>query len=656
MFHDRLIQAIALAVMIVSATVCGSALPRLNRTIEKHVLRYTNVAVEGAPPIVALGTAIGALRGIIVDWLWIKVHLMQQKGLYYEVMADSDLITRLQPRFAAVWAFHGHNMAYNISVVHNTEEERWEWVKAGIDLVRNKGLRYNPNDLPLHRELAFFFAHKIEGVSDDAHLYYKRELAREWHELLGEPPPEREARIAWIKTVADAPTTLSEAERRTPGVHQLVERLKLDLEPFKDRFQFALDRTLLAAWSRWEALRGQSAYARVFGLEERRREDDPVYVAFDQIASDPEYREAWEALLAHVRKRVLLDDYNMDPQLMYEFTRDTGPIDWRHGSAHALYWSLRGSRFGEERVAVSEDDVYRIVNNDRSKLQAMQDLARYGRVSFDPFSADWVARFPDPRWIGVIDRYWEKLSLRHEETRGPGLDMFLAFHENFLSSAVRELYRQGEFELAQHWLDRLNKLYGPGGSNPKPDYKYALPLENFARQELQGEIGFQPHIAISEAYAALRYGYLIGLGHDRPDILLRARAYVADIIAYFKGNEYNNFVTKMGSARLGALIADLENASITVLAQLLVDPTVALPDRLLVYRSAPDDLKVRVYDLVRPMLEAQMQVHPVGQLFRGVLPPPPGLEEYRLARAEEAARRKAEQEQRQSVPGEVERK
>ncbi|NIN12107.1 MAG: hypothetical protein GTO61_12015, partial [Gemmatimonadales bacterium] len=75
-------------------------------------------------------------------------------------------------RFAAVWAFHGHNMAYNISVAHNTEDERWEWVKAGINLVRNDGLRYNPNDLQLHRELAFFFIHKIEGYADDAHLYY----------------------------------------------------------------------------------------------------------------------------------------------------------------------------------------------------------------------------------------------------------------------------------------------------------------------------------------------------------------------------------------------------------------------------------------------------------------------------------------------------
>ncbi len=235
MANDRTIQAVAGAVLIGTTAVSGGVLSRLTAVAERHVLRYTDVAVAGAPPVVVLGTAIGALRGIIVDYLWIKVHLMKQKGLYYEVMADADLITKLQPRFSAVWAFHAHNMAYNISVSHNTEPERWEWVRQGIDLIRNDGLRYNPNDLQLHRELAFFFAHKLEGVSDDAHLFYKREFAREWHNVLGRPPYDHAARIEWIKTIADAASTLNQAERNTPGVKALVEKLRTELEPFQDR-------------------------------------------------------------------------------------------------------------------------------------------------------------------------------------------------------------------------------------------------------------------------------------------------------------------------------------------------------------------------------------------------------------------------------------
>ncbi|MHC4416400.1 MAG: hypothetical protein ACYS0G_14085, partial [Planctomycetota bacterium] len=558
MNRDRLVQIVALVVLAVSATVCGALLPRMTELTRRHALRYTDVVVEGAPPFVTLGTSIGALRGVIVDYLWIKVHLMKEKGLYYEVMADSDLITKLQPRFAAVWAFHGHNMAYNISVAHNTPEERWEWVKAGINLVRNRGLRYNPNDLQLHRELAFWFAHKIEGVSDDAHHYYKTEFAREWHFLLGAPPPGYEERIAWIKMVADAPETLEAAEQRTPGVMELLERLQSGLSPYEQRFKFALDGTFLQAYAEWQAIKGVSIYARIRQIEQKPR---PEFVAFDEVASDPNLREAWDTLIAHVRKRVLVDEYNMDPQLMYAYTRDFGPIDWRHGQAHALYWALTGEEQGEVRVA-NEDDVYRIVNNDRVKIQAMQGLARWGRISFDPFSSDLPARFPDPRWIEVIDRYWGELSYKHRHTRGPGPDLFMAFHQNFLSSSVRELYRSGETKLARRYLDRLNDLYGMGAAIPNP--KYDVDLDVFVWREVEAEYEFQPHLAPSDVAASIRYAYRVGIGLNRPEVFEQAVTFANRITTHFRENKYNDFETKMGTGRLKDLIGQLENSAVTV--------------------------------------------------------------------------------------------
>ena len=89
-------------------------------------------------------------------------------------------------------------------------------------------------------------------------------------------------------------------------------------------------------------------------------------------------------------------------------------------------------------------------------------------------------------------------------------------------------------------------------------------------------------------------------------------AFAQRVTQYFKENEYNAFVTKMGTARLGALIQDLENSAISVFAQLMVDTTVGMGERLVIYRRAPDDLKVRVYDLIAPLLKAQLQAHPLG--------------------------------------------
>jgi len=419
MTRDRLIQLIAAAVCLVGATGAGALLPSLLEDQERYALRYTDDVAEGAPPFVAFATSIGALRGVLVNYLWIKINTMKEKGQFYEVMADADLLTKLQPRFPTVWTFHGHNMAYNISVATHTPEERWEWVRSGIRLVQKEGLKYNPNDLLLHRELAFWYAHKIDGYADDAHLHYKREFCREWHYVLGPPPPNYEDRIAWIKAVADAPESLQEAEERSPGVLALVERLKSDLNPFQRRTEFELDARFLRDYGQWKAITEQSMVAELLGYAERARRDNEFFRAFDELAADPARAEAWQTLLQHVRKKVLREEYNMDPQRMYEYTRDLGPIDWRHAQGHALYWARRGAEVAESRVA-NEDDVYKIVNNDRMQLQAMQALAREGRIRFDPFSEELPNRYMEPRWIDTIDQQFEHFWKKHEHTRGAG--------------------------------------------------------------------------------------------------------------------------------------------------------------------------------------------------------------------------------------------
>ena len=339
-------------------------------------LRYTDSSVEGAPPIVALGTAIGALRGVIVDYLWLKVNMMKEEGQFYEVMSDAELITQLQPRFAQVWGFHGHNMAYNISVMTNTPEERWDWVTAGIDLVRNQGIRYNPNDVVLHKDLAFWFAHKIDGNSDDAHFHYKKQFAEEWHLLLGPPPFDHEERIEWIKTLAEAPASLEEAEARVPGTQAVVDDLEAALENQGPKYRLSLDRDFLLTLGRWLAVKN-SSYARILGLDPTFKANDPVYAAIDTVMSDPQRRAAVLNFLAYLRAKVLREDYNMNPGVMYEFTRDIGPLDWRHAQAHALYWARLGTERGAKRYEGVED-VHKVINNDRIWLQAMQALARSG--------------------------------------------------------------------------------------------------------------------------------------------------------------------------------------------------------------------------------------------------------------------------------------
>ena len=621
------------------------------QAIDGHGLRYTDRSIEGAPPIVALGTAIGALRGLIVDYLWLKVNIMKESGQFYEVMSDADLITKLQPRFAQVWGFHGHNMAYNISVLTNTPEERWDWVQAGIDLVRNEGLRYNPNDVVLHKELAFWFAHKMDGVADDAHLHYKREHAKEWEYLLGPPPFDHEDRIAWMKEIAEAPDSIEEADAMVPGTAALVEDLDDRLSAMDPKFRLDLDKDFLLNIGKWLAVKN-STYARLLNLDETFKQNDPVYGAYDEVLADPARRKQVRNFFSFLRKKVLREEYNMDPGIMYEYTRDLGPLDWRHPQSHALYWARLGTERGSKRYE-GENDVHKVINNDRIWLQAMQGLSRSGLMSVDPFSNENPGRLTDPRWIKSIDRYFREVYDKHYDSRGGGGDTFSNFHENFMKQAVRQLWRAGEYEDAQEIYAYLDSLYGTGGVIPSA--MYSVPIERFVKDQATGEYEMMPEVARSDVYAALRRGFREGLLLDDPEILEDAVRFAGELTAYFKNIEYNDYVSKFGDGRMRDLIGDLETSVRDVFRGVLLDRSLSLMDRLTIYARAGDEQKRMAYDEVRPALEAEFEASFLSQAapFERAFAEPPGMAAYRQAKAAEAA---AAKQRREDLGAEAERR
>jgi len=147
--------------------------------------------LENTPPLVAFTTvALGGFRGIIADLLWLRSTQLQQEGKYFELVQLADWITKLEPRFAPVWAFHGWNLAYNVSVLFDDPADRWRWVRHGIMLLRDEGLRYNPGDANLYRELGWIFQNKLAGNADQMNAYYKRWWAEEMATLFDGPRPD----------------------------------------------------------------------------------------------------------------------------------------------------------------------------------------------------------------------------------------------------------------------------------------------------------------------------------------------------------------------------------------------------------------------------------------------------------------------------------
>ncbi len=141
--------------------------------------------LEGAPPGLAFTTvAFGGFRGLIANGLWTRAVRLQDRGEYFEMVSLADWITKLQPDNGLVWAMQAWNLTYNLSVQFDAPPDRWLWVRSGIGLLRDEGLRYNPNSVDLYRELAWFFQDKIGSNTDYAHRTFKEAWAAEMATVL----------------------------------------------------------------------------------------------------------------------------------------------------------------------------------------------------------------------------------------------------------------------------------------------------------------------------------------------------------------------------------------------------------------------------------------------------------------------------------------
>lgn len=178
----------------------------------------TSNPVRGASPHLVLATNVfGWARGVIMDVIWIRMHELQQEGRHFEVNQLAEWACQLSPRVPEIWDIQGWNMAYNVSCTLEYMPDRWAWVWAGVELLRNKAIPNNPNAYDLYWSLAWTLFHKIGQQDDNAHFLYKERFALEMQDLLG-------GRGDWATLVLlDAAPTTSKAMMEDPDVRALVE-------------------------------------------------------------------------------------------------------------------------------------------------------------------------------------------------------------------------------------------------------------------------------------------------------------------------------------------------------------------------------------------------------------------------------------------------
>ncbi|MEZ6241795.1 MAG: hypothetical protein R3B57_02010 [Phycisphaerales bacterium] len=667
MRHDTLVRLIAAGVILVCLIAAGVLNPMIAASVGRYDLTYADTAEEGDPPQVALGIAMGAFRGLFVNILWIRANELKEAGKYHEAIELARAITKLQPRFPQVWAFHAWNMAYNISVTTQTPEERWQWVNAGIDLLRDEGLQANPNDMLLHKELAWIYLHKIGGYTDDANQFYKRKVAEEWTVVLGEPPSmrppplseggsavldveaERERVIKLFadrfNPIIDAPETLAGLRERNPAAADLAKAYEHELgEP--------VGFGLLARYTYQTELDARRGGVSLRGLGAKGQ-------AFAQLLHDPKWKNAWDDLIAHTRKRVLIDKYKMEPLRMQRLVQAFGPIDWRMAPSHALYWASRGVEVGRMEVDEHNSQSFDFINTYRVMMQSIQELARYGDLYFN--FLDWAetghARYQPMPNMYFIEAYGDILEEANHQVGVFGDDRravkaFSAGYGNFLRQAVLYYYRRGPRyrPLAEKWYQvlRTSKQQDIGTDWMKE--QVAGTLEEFAAQETY-ERWDSPYVAVNQITAALQSAFTEGLLAGDQDLYAGMMEFARQAHAHYMQSQLRSVAADPGVARMEYLDEDFRLVVGGVLAAVI--STLSLDDAEQLYQQISqvegEGVLRFAYDPMRERFGALFAgdkgVDAQGRTFDQVFPEPKGMDQFRAWLNQELAKRQARENQ-----------
>jgi tetratricopeptide (TPR) repeat protein len=523
MRHDTRIQIIASITLVACLALSGALTVALAAESGRAQLGYADRAEDSDPPEVAVGVALGAFRGLFVNILWMRANDLKEAGKFHEAIELSNTITRLQPRFPRVWAFHAWNLAYNISVATQTADERWQWVDQGIRLLRDDGIPKNPNSVLLHKELAWIYLHKIQGLTDDANHRYKREVARRWTVILGPPPPRAETFDAtrdryaqWLESLTLAPATLDDLYERTPEARALVQRIRdeADLElDFEFLRNVELIRAVSTAWtpegltmSLTEEQASLPLQAVVRDLSQRAVEGDPAGI------------ETFNEIVGYTRRKVLTQDFNYELPRMIRYTKRWGPFDWRHPASHGFYWANRGVEEGSLRRNVEDFD---FTNTDRLLLHAAQELFRWGLVHYDLLNDSYL-QMVDLQWTDAYESILEnELEERRRVVARAGVDfedptsrayrLYSAGYENHLKDVIRVYYRLGQIEQAQEHYSKLRN-YENKNTNKAPldQIDLSLPLAEFVERDMQERMR-SPEFAMQEIFTAIADAYRRGL-------------------------------------------------------------------------------------------------------------------------------------------------
>ncbi len=413
-------------------------------------------------------------RPLAINYLWMRSEELKDAGQYFDALHLSRFICELQPNIDSVWQFLAWNMSYNISVGVPTPAERWRWVQAGYELVRDEGLPANPDSGLLYWQIAWIFQHKMGANQDNFHRYYKWRLAYDMSLLLTKGTnAELEAMIAlplrWDELAVDpeiarfdamfAEIVKNDSEGKT--YEDLLRNISNNLGAFPQPFQ-----DYLKTANGWKA-----------------------YETVDLFKRTKQLRDVWR----------------LDPERMLMLNQKYGPRDydtgekislnWQHPAAHAIFWASIGLEL-ESVQLIEYNQLIRVI------YQSLQQLFHYGKITMytDEVPMDYIYRekgqdnvdeyiFNDvPVFVSQDLRMFPiayqavMMVLDQRIAEGGQYETFQGASINMLIAGINHLYFSGYQKQAAYYLGWGKKRY------PQNENFHAPSLEAFIQKFLKRDI------------------------------------------------------------------------------------------------------------------------------------------------------------------------
>jgi hypothetical protein len=98
--------------------------------------------------------ALGGFRPLAIDLLQARADLDYRRGRDYALLADLDLLLRLQPKNEELWTFTVYHIAFNLPSLEATEEGQRRWVERALDYAK-EGLKRFPASSIVHALFGF---------------------------------------------------------------------------------------------------------------------------------------------------------------------------------------------------------------------------------------------------------------------------------------------------------------------------------------------------------------------------------------------------------------------------------------------------------------------------------------------------------------------